>query len=315
MSGFDTVTFLSDLGTADESVGTVRSILRQLAPHASVIDLCHEIEPSDAAGAALMLARSVEHLAPGVVLASIGRRLDRGARAVSVGDGQSVLVGPDNGVLAAATAAVGGADAAIRIAAGAVAAVPVPADTPDVAAAGAVAAVPATAAAPDIAAAGPSDAQDAAAAAAVLHPARDVLAPAAGRLAAGVPFEALGNEIDPALLLPSLVGVPLVADDGTVTAQVLTVTRWGTVQLNVDRPTIAHLGELLSAQWSPSPGAAAALEPTSATVRVAPAGAAGGAGLALCDDSCGLLEFAVADGSAAHLGLAVGAEVRLRRAT
>ena len=115
MTDFDTVTCVSDLGTADDSVGVIHSILRQAAPHAAVIDLCHEIDPGDTRTAALMLVRSVQHLAPGVVLASVGRRLDRPAIAVSVGGGQSMLVGPDNGVLAAATAAVGGADAAVRI--------------------------------------------------------------------------------------------------------------------------------------------------------------------------------------------------------
>ena len=170
MTGFDTVTLLSDLGTADESVGVIHSIVRQAAPQAAVIDLCHEIDPGDSRTAALMLVRSVPHLAPGVVLASMGRRLDRPAIAVSVGGGQSMLVGPDSGVLAAATAAVGGADMAIRID------VPGCGDPPS-----------------------------------VLHPARDVLAPAAGRLAAGEPIEALGSPIESTLLLPSLVAVPRVA--------------------------------------------------------------------------------------------------------
>lgn len=271
MTGFDTVTCLSDLGTADESVGVMHSIVHQAAPHAAMIDLCHEIDPGDARTAALMLVRSVAHLAPGVVLASVGRRLDRPAIAVSVGDGQSMLVGPDNGVLAAATAAVGGADSAVRLEA--------------------------------VGCEGPQS---------VLHPARDVLAPAAGRLAAGEPIASLGASIDPSLLLPSLVAVPRVEDDGSVTAEVLSVTRWGTVQLNVDRETLAPLGDLLVAEWTagasgPQPAAA-----NSQSVRLAPAGSAGMGSLALCDDPCGLLELTVASGSAAHLGFAAGSEVRLR---
>ena len=273
MTGFDTITCLSDLGTADESVGVVHSILRQAAPHTTVIDLCHEIDPDDARTAALMLMRSVPHLAPGVVLASVGRRLDRPAIAVSVGDGQSMLVGPDNGVLAAATAAVGGADSAVRLEA-----------------------------------AGHASPES------VLHPARDVLAPAAGLLARGVPIEALGASIDPSLLLPSLVAVPRIEDDGTVTAEVLSLTRWGTVQLNVDRETLAPLGNLMVAEWTGS----AAAQPAAAnsqSVQLASAGAAGASGLALSDDPFGLLELTVASGSAAHLGFAAGTEVRLRAAT
>jgi hypothetical protein len=274
MTSFDTVTCLSDLGTADESVGVVHSIVRQAAPHAAVIDLCHEIEPGDTRTAALMLARSVSHLAPGVVLASVGRRLDRPAIAVSVGDGQSMLVGPDNGVLAAATAAVGGADVAVRLEA-----------------------------------AGGGDAPS------VLHPARDVLAPAAGRLAAGASIESLGAIIDPSLLLPSLVAVPRVEDDGSVTAEVLSVTRWGTVQLNVDRETLAAHGDLLVAEWTPAASVSPSAQATSQSVRLAPAGSSDMGSLALCDDPFGLLELTVAGGSAAHLGFAVGTELRLRAAT
>jgi len=273
MTGFDTITCLSDLGTADESVGVIHSIARQAAPHATVIDLCHEIDPDDTRTAALMLARSVPHLAPGVVLASVGRRLDRPAIAVSVGDGQSMLVGPDNGVLAAAAAAVGGADIAVRL------------DT-----------------------AGCGDPQS------VLHPARDVLAPAAGRLAAGAPIDSLGAPIDPSLLLPSLVAVPRVEDDGSVTAEVLSMTRWGTVQLNVDRETLAALGDHLVMEWTAGASASQPAEANSQSVRLVSAGPAGASGLALCDDPFGLLELTVAGGSAAHLGFSVGTEVRLRAA-
>lgn len=285
MSRFDTVTCISDLGSADEAVGVIHSILRQAAPDAVVIDLSHEIDPGDARTAALVLARSVPYLAPGVVLASVGRRLERSAIAVSVGDGQSVLVGPDNGVLAAATAAVGGADAAVRLDLG---------DVP-----------------------GP---------AAVLHPARDVLAPAAGRLAAGEAIDALGQPMDPSALLPALVAVPRVDSDGTVIAEVLSVTRWGTVQLNVDRYLLAELGDPLVAEWtgpaglglgpgSVRSGVSQGASPTSQVVRLAPVGSAGSGSLALADDPHGLLEFTVAGGSAAHIGLDIGTEVRLRQAT
>ena len=275
MTRFDTVTCLSDLGTADESVGLIHSIIRQAAPHAAVIDLCHHIEPNDTRTAALMLVRSAPHLAPGVVLASVGQRLDREAIAVSVGDGQSVLVGPDNGVLAAVTAAVGGADEAVRLGAGGTAA----------------------------------------ASATTQHTARDVLAPAAGLLAAGAPLTELGAPIDPTLLLPSLVAVPRTEADGSVTAEVLSITRWGTVQLNVDRDVLGPLGELLVAEWTSAARAGVAAEARSQTVQLASQGSVPSASLALSDDPYGLLELTVAGGSATHLGLATGTEVRLRRAT
>ena len=114
---YDTITFLSDYGLADEFVGVVKSVIRSIAPDVVVIDLTHEIAPHDVRGGGLTLARSAQYLAPGVVLAVVdpGVGSDRRAIAVEVGDGQSVLVGPDNGLLAAAVAMVGGADRVVEL--------------------------------------------------------------------------------------------------------------------------------------------------------------------------------------------------------
>ena len=59
----------------------------------------------------------MQYLCPGVVLAVVdpGVGTDRKAVAVEVGDGASVLVGPDNGVLASAVAMVGGASRAVEL--------------------------------------------------------------------------------------------------------------------------------------------------------------------------------------------------------
>src|SRR6266480_3775754 len=102
--GYDTITFLSDYGLTDEFVGVVKSVIRAIAPDVAVIDLTHDIEPHDVRGASLTLARSAQYLVPGVVLAVVdpGVGTDRRAVAIEVGDGQSILVGPDNGLLAPA---------------------------------------------------------------------------------------------------------------------------------------------------------------------------------------------------------------------
>ena len=110
----DTISFLSDYGTSDEFVGVVKSVIRSIAPHTTVVDITHEIRPYDLKGGALTLARSVQYLCPGVVLAVVdpGVGTARRAVAIEVGDGQSYLVGPDNGLLASAVGMVGGATAA-----------------------------------------------------------------------------------------------------------------------------------------------------------------------------------------------------------
>ena len=114
---FDTVSFLSDYGRQDEFVGVVHSVIRSTAPHVTVIDITHDVPRHDVRAGGLTLARSAQYLCPGVVLAVVdpGVGTARRAIAVEVGDGQSVLVGPDNGLLAPAVAMVGGATAAVSL--------------------------------------------------------------------------------------------------------------------------------------------------------------------------------------------------------
>src|SRR5687767_2225192 len=114
---YDTVSFLSDYGTADEFVGVVKSVIRDIAPHAVVIDLTHEIPPHDIRAGSLALARSIQYVAPGVVLAVVdpGVGTARRAVAVEVAEGAGVVVGPDNGLLASAVAMAGGAGRAVEL--------------------------------------------------------------------------------------------------------------------------------------------------------------------------------------------------------
>lgn len=164
MDRYDTISFLSDYGTTDEFVGVVRSVIRQLAPSVDVIDVTHGIAPHDVRGGALTLARAAQYLVPGVVLAVVdpGVGTERRGVAVEVGDGASVLVGPDNGLFAPAVAMVGGATRAVQL------------TNPEY----------------RLPAPGPT------------FDGRDVFAPAAAYLCTGVPITELGPEIDTAGLLP-----------------------------------------------------------------------------------------------------------------
>ena len=114
---YDTISFLSDYGLSDEFVGVVKSVIRSISPQIAVVDITHDIAPHDVRGGGLALARSAQYLVPGVVLAVVdpGVGGDRRAVAVEVGEGTSVLVGPDNGLLAPAVAMVGGANRAVEL--------------------------------------------------------------------------------------------------------------------------------------------------------------------------------------------------------
>ena len=191
----DTVSFLSDYGTEDEFVGVVKSVIRSIAPHALVVDLTHGVAPYDVRGASLALARAVQYLAPGVVLAVVdpGVGTERRAVAVEVAGEGSVFVGPDNGVLAPAVAMAGGASRAVAL----------------------------TDERYHLPAPGPTFAG------------RDVFAPAVAHLCNGVDLADLGDPVEPDTLLPGV--LPLTRHEGAaLVAEVLWVDRFGNVQLNVD---------------------------------------------------------------------------------
>jgi S-adenosylmethionine hydrolase len=201
---YDTVTFLSDYGTADEFVGIVKSVIRQLAPGVDVVDLTHEVPPFDVRGGGLTLARSVQYVCPGVILAVVdpGVGTTRRAVAIEVLDGRAVFVGPDNGLLAAAVAMVGGAERAVVL------------DVPEY----------------HLGGAGPT------------FDGRDVFAPVAAHLCRGVPLESLGTSVSVASLMPGTMPLTRVEGDELV-GEVLWVDRFGNVQLNVDPDELDGWGD------------------------------------------------------------------------
>ncbi|MCO5312137.1 MAG: SAM-dependent chlorinase/fluorinase [Microthrixaceae bacterium] len=211
ISRYDTVTLLSDLGTTDGYVGVLHSIVRQLAPGVGVVDLTHEIEACDVQAGALVLARSVQYLCPGVIVGLVdpGVGSDRRPIALEVAGGAAVLVGPDNGLLASAVGMIGGAERAVVL------------DNVDYHLR--------------------SDA--------TTFAARDIFAPVAAHLCAGVAFEDLGTLVDPATLTPGLVPLSRTEQDADGTpvleAEALWVDRFGNVQLNAELDDVAEFGDLL----------------------------------------------------------------------
>lgn len=109
---YDSISFLSDLGTTDEHVGVVKAIVRDMAPHAQVIDLTHGIVAYDVRGGSLALARAIGYVPSGVVMAVVDAG-NRRAVAIEVADGAGVVIGPDNGLLASAISMAGGAGRAV----------------------------------------------------------------------------------------------------------------------------------------------------------------------------------------------------------
>jgi len=203
---YDTVSFLSDLGTVDESAGIVRAVIRDLAPHALVVDLTHEITPFDVRAGSLTLARSISYLPSGVVIGAVdpGAGTARRAVAIEVADGEGVLVGPDNGLLAPAVSMAGGAGRCVVLDI-----VEHHLPTP-----------------------GPTFA------------ARDVFAPIAAALCNGIDLAELGSAVDADELTPGMVPLPR-EEAGVMMCEVLWVDRFGNCQLNVGPDELAGWGEQL----------------------------------------------------------------------
>jgi S-adenosylmethionine hydrolase len=256
----------------------VKAVILAIAPNIRVVDLTHEVPAHDIRAGSLTLARAIQYVVPGVVLAVVdpGVGGTRRAVAVEVGGGSngdveasspvSVLVGPDNGLLAPAAAVAGGARRAVSL------------DNADY----------------HLSSPGPTFAG------------RDIFAPAAAHLCLGVDLLDLGTEIDPLTLMPGI--IPLSQREGDrLEAEVLWIDRFGNVQLNVDPDDVRDMGDRVTVE-------AGNLKRTAATVVSYSDLKAGQVGLLV--DSYGLVAVVLDRRSAAEeLKLAPGDRVVLSAAT
>lgn len=201
---YDTVSFLTDYGYQDEFVGVVKSVIRDIAPHATVIDLNHNVPAHDIRAGSLSLARSVPYVASGVVLAVVdpGVGTSRRAVAIEVAGGEGVFVGPDNGLLAAAVALTGGAERCVEL------------TNPKF----------------HLEASGNTFAG------------RDIFGSVAAHLCTGVDIDELGEPVSAHALTPGMLPIAR-EEDGTLVGEVLWVDRYGNVQLNIDADEMAPYGD------------------------------------------------------------------------
>ena len=94
------VTLTTDFGLKDGNVGVMKGVIWQIAPHAQIADLSHNISPQNVAEAALILLRSTPYFprdSVHVVVVDPGVGTDR--RPIAARLGSQLYVAPDNGVL------------------------------------------------------------------------------------------------------------------------------------------------------------------------------------------------------------------------
>jgi len=112
---YNHLSFLTDYGLEDGFVAACHGVAGRIAPAARVIDITHLVPPGDVRRGAAVLAQTVGYLPPAVHVAVVDPGVGTVRRAVALAVGDSILVGPDNGLLSWAADALGGATRAFQL--------------------------------------------------------------------------------------------------------------------------------------------------------------------------------------------------------
>jgi len=93
------ITFMSDFGTEDGYVGSVKGVLLSKAPKATLIDITHAISPFDVARGAYTLLNYYDSFPPGTIhLAVVDPGVGSTRKALILKLRNYYLIGPDNGL-------------------------------------------------------------------------------------------------------------------------------------------------------------------------------------------------------------------------
>jgi S-adenosyl-L-methionine hydrolase (adenosine-forming) len=267
---FRYLSFLTDYGLEDGFVAACHGVAARIAPHASVIDVTHLVPPGDVRRGAAVLAQTVPYLPPAVHVAVVDPGVGTARRGIAVAAGDSVFVGPDNGLLSWAVTASGGAARAFSLT---------------------------------------NSELWLANVAATFH-GRDIFMPVAAHLAADTELAAAGTEIDVADLVTLPVPERRIRDC-VAEGEVLTVDRFGNVQLTITASDAAEIGLKSGATALIRCGRHQSLVPYRDVF-----GAVAPGELVAYADSAGLVSLAVNGGDAAErLGLPPGARVSIAAAS
>lgn len=200
------LTFLSDYGFEDAFLGVCKGVIARTAPQVRLLDVMHLIAPQDVAQGAAVLASAIGYLpSPAVHLALVDPFRAEPLRGIAVRTADgSTFVSPDNGLTSQAWEAVGGAADAAVL------------DNPELWL--------------------PKPART--------FRGRDVFAPVAARLAAGLPLSEVGTSVP----VGELVRLPLrppSVDNDHVHGEVVQVDHFGNLTLNCCRADLEAAGMTL----------------------------------------------------------------------
>lgn len=255
------ITFLSDYGLGNEFVGVCHAVIARRCAEARVIDLTHSIPRHDVHTGAIILRSTLPYLPDAIILAvvdpGVGTSGARGRRAIAVRTVQEgrLLVGPDNGLLMPVCERLGGVAEAVDVEASPERVEPV---SP------------------------------------TFH-GRDIFAPVAGALAAGVPLASLGEQLEPESLRRLNISVAVMTDAG-LELHVLNSDTFGNLILDGQTEQVAELGLELGDEVLVHTGGRSHHATFARTFADVHPG-----GLMLYKDGLGMLALAVNRGSAAEM--------------
>jgi S-adenosylmethionine hydrolase len=185
------ISLLTDFGARDPSAAILHGVILSIAPEATIVDISHEVRKFAIRDGAILLWCALPYLPVGAHVAVVDPGVGTERRPIALratrGD---VLIGPDNGLLMAGAAKLGGVSEARLLEA---------------------------------------DEYRLPIISSSFH-GRDIFAPAAAHLAAGVAFEALGPAVDPASLVASPIADPVI-EPGLLRSSIVYVDTFGNVKL------------------------------------------------------------------------------------
>ena len=94
------ITLTTDFGTADGFVGAMKGVILSLAPHATLVDITHDIPPHDIRAGTFALETALLHFPPEAIhVAVVDPGVGSARAAILVETAQGRFLAPDNGTL------------------------------------------------------------------------------------------------------------------------------------------------------------------------------------------------------------------------
>ena len=93
------ITLLTDFGSADYFVGSMKGVILSVNPQATVVDVTHDVGPQDIEAAAFILLAGYHAFPAGTIhVAVVDPGVGSGRRPILLQAGNHYFVGPDNGI-------------------------------------------------------------------------------------------------------------------------------------------------------------------------------------------------------------------------